>query len=170
MENEILFSEKQKFNQWWLWLILLGVNCFMIIGILQQVFFEKQFGDKPMNNYELLLTAGVTLSITLLFFNFRLDTQIKKDGIYVRFFPLQLKFKHYTWENISKSYVRKYSPIIDYGGWGLRIGLFRKGRAMNVSGNKGLQLEFTDKKKLLIGTNKAEELTDALNKIGKYNQ
>ena len=98
---------------------------------------------------------------------FRLDTKISKEGIYVRFFPFHLKYKHYAWDKLTKSYVRQYSPISEYGGWGLRLGLFGEGKAYNVSGDKGLQLEFIDNKKLLIGTNKPKELTETLNQIGQ---
>jgi hypothetical protein len=99
--------------------------------------------------------------------NFRLDKVIKKDGIYVRFFPFHLRFKHYSWDKLTKSFVRQYSPIAEYGGWGLRFGLFGKGTAYNISGNKGLQLQFIDNKKLLIGTNKPDELTETLKIIGQ---
>jgi|SRR3954447_2251190 hypothetical protein len=114
--------------------------------------------------------AGLTILLTILFINFRLETQIKKDGVYVRFFPFHLSFRHYNWDKVSKSFVRQYNPIGEYGGWGLRLGLFGKGKALSVSGDKGLQLEFTDNKKLLIGTNKPEELTEALKKIGQLKQ
>lgn len=42
--------------------------------------------------------------------------------------------------------------------------------AYNTSGNMGLQLEFTDNKKILVGTNKANELSEALKKIGQLKQ
>lgn len=170
MEDEVLFKEKQRFKQWWLWLILLGFNGLFLFGVFKQVIGGQQFGDKPMSNTGLLIATGLTILLTLLFVNFRLDTVIKKDGIYVRFFPFHIKFKHYTWNNITKSFVRQYSPLTEYGGWGLRLGLFGKGTAFSVSGNKGLQLEFTDNKKLLIGTNKPDELTETLKKIGQLKQ
>lgn len=107
---------------------------------------------------------------TLLFVNFRLDTIIKEDGIYVQFFPIHLRAKHYTRSTLKKSFVRQYAPIAEYGGWGLRIGAGGKGRAFSVSGDKGLQLEFTDNKKLLIGTNKPDELTEVLKRIGQLKQ
>src|SRR3712207_3596059 len=107
----------------------------------------------------------MTLLFTILLFNCRLDTTIRKDGVYVRFFPFHLKFKYYDWNGLVKSYVRQYSPLIEYGGWGLRFGIFGKGTAFNVSGDKGLQLEFLNHKKLLIGTNKPDELTQTLNKL-----
>ncbi len=170
MDNEILFTERQKFNQWWLWLILLGVNGLFLYGVFKQVIGGQQFGSKPMSDTGLIIATGLTILISLMFINFRLDTQIKKDGIYVRFFPFHIKFKHYSWDSLTKSYVRQYSAITEYGGWGLRLGLFGKGTAYNVSGDKGLQLEFKTNKKLLIGTNKADEITETLNKIGQIKQ
>lgn len=170
MANEILFTERQRFKQWWLWLILLGINGLFLFGVFKQVVSGQQFGDKSMSNIGLLITAGLTILLTILFLNFRLDTLIKKDGIYVRFFPFHLKFNYYAWEKLTKSFVRQYSPIAEYGGWGLRYGFLGKGKAFNVSGDKGLQLEFTDHKKLLIGTNKPDELTEALKRVGQLKQ
>jgi hypothetical protein len=167
MKEEILFTERQRFKQWWLWVILLGINGLFLFGVFRQVIGGQQFGDKPMSNIGLLIGTGLTIALTLLFINFRLETTIKVDGIYVRFFPFHLKIKHYTWDKLSKSFVRQYSPITEYGGWGLRYGMFGKGTAYNVSGDKGLQLEFTDNKKILIGTNKPDELTEILIKIGQ---
>ena len=170
MSYTILFTERQKFKQWWVWVILLILNGILLFGVFKQVIGGQQFGDKPAGNTELLILSGLLLLFTLLFFNLRLDTIIKQDGIYVRFFPFHLKFKYFSWDSMTKTYVRNYSPLTEYGGWGLRFGFFGKGTAYNVSGDKGLQLEFTDNKKLLIGTNKPEELTETLNKIGQSKQ
>lgn len=164
MDNEILFSETQRFRQWWLWILLIGSNVFTFYAVYKQVINGRTFGDKPASNTELLISTGITLLTTVLFLIIRLDTQIKKDGVYVKFFPLHLKFRHYYWAQLSKYYVRKYSPMGEFGGWGLRFGF--GGKAYNISGNQGLQLEFTNNKRLLIGTQKPEELTEALNKIG----
>jgi len=170
MINEILFTERQRFKQWWIWLILIGVNGLFLFGVYRQVIRGQEFGDNPMSDTGLIIATGLTIILTILFVNFRLDTIVKSDGIYVRFFPVHIKFKHFTWDKLTKSFVRQYSPITEYGGWGLRFGLFGKGNAFNISGNKGLQLEFTDNKKLLIGTNKPDELTKILKEIGQLKQ
>lgn len=60
-------------------------------------------------------------------YSFKLQTVIKTDGIYVRFFPIHIAFRKYSWDKLSKVYVRTYSPLAEYGGWGLRLGLFGKG-------------------------------------------
>jgi len=167
MNDNILFTERQRFKQWWLWLILLGINVLFLLGTYKQVIEGQQFGDKPMSNEGLIFTTILTMLFTVLFASSKLVTQVKNDGVYVRFFPFQISFKYYPWDMISKSFVRKYRPLSEYGGWGLRFGFFGKGVAYNISGDMGLQLEFVDQKKLLIGTKKPEELTAVLSKIGQ---
>ena len=170
MNTEILFTERQNFRQWWIWLILILINGIFIFGIIKQVIGGEQFGDNPVSNFSLFIGFGMAVLFTLFFISLRLDTVIKKDGIYVRFFPFHLKFKRYAWETLAKLSVREYSPIKEYGGWGLRFSLFGKGTAFNVSGNKGMQLEFTSGKKLLIGTNSPEQLSALLIEINQLKQ
>jgi hypothetical protein len=162
MNNEVLFSETQRFKQWWLWILLIGINGLMIYGVFTQVINGHTFGEKPASNSQLLIGAALSLLISIFVLSFRLDTQIKTDGIYVRLFPLQLSYRFFSWKSLLKCYVRKYNAIAEYGGWGLRLGLFGKGRAYNISGDEGLQLEFTNGKKLLIGTQKPQELTEVI--------
>lgn len=164
-DRDILFYEKQQFRQWWLW--LLGLNATFVAGAIKQLGWGQPFGDKGIGNVELICALGMLILISLLIFNIRLETIIKPDGIYVRFFPLHLKFKYFPWGMLTKSYVRAYSPIAEYGGWGIKPGLFGRGKAYNISGDKGLQLEFTNNQKLLIGTNQPEELTTVLLSIGQ---
>lgn len=160
MKNGILFSEKQKFNQWWIWLIILGFDGLYFLAIIQQVFFGVQFGSKPASNVALLISCGVMLIVTAVFFSFRLETEIDSYGIHVRFFPFHLSFRHYPWDKIRNCYVRKYKPIREYGGWGIR-GL-GSNRALNMKGNMGIQIEFIDGKRLLIGTGRFDEVSKIL--------
>lgn len=166
MDNNIIFSERQRFRQIWIWLILLGVNGLWIYAIITQVVNGQQFCNRPMSDTGLFIALGLTVLLTILFIAFRLDTEIKQDGIYVRFFPFYLTFRKYSWDKIAKSFVKQYNPIMDYGGWGFRLGLFGKGKALNVSGNKGIQIVLTDGTRLLIGTNKPDEAKQALQQIG----
>ena len=170
MEVKILFAENQKFKQWWLWLILLALNGVFIFGMVNQLYYNKPFGDKPTNDSGLITGFVIVLLLTILFYFFKLQTLIKTDGIYVRFFPIYIAYKKYSWDTLIKSYVRKYSPIGEYGGWGIRFGFYRSGNALNISGNYGLQLEILNKTKLLIGTNKPEELKEVLIKLDKYQE
>jgi len=160
MDSTILFSEKQRFRQIWIWLFLLVLDGWFLFKL-----FNHPSHSQPFNK-DFLNPAIVVLLITLLFGVLRLDTQIRQDGVYVRFFPVRLHFRKYPWEDIEKIFVRKYSPLGEYGGWGIRFSLSGKGRALNISGNKGIQLVLPNNAKLLIGTNKPEEAALALSNSG----
>ena len=156
MNNEILFSERQRFNiiNAWLFLIIaFGILHFVDKAPISVLVFDGKF--------IILILFLVLLTVC------RLDTEIREDGIYYQFFPFQLKMKKIAFDDIEKVYVRKYKPIMEYGGWGIRIGLFGKGWAINIAGNNGIQMEFKDskKRKFLIGTQKAEEVEAVLNKF-----
>ncbi len=71
------------------------------------------------------------------------------------------------WEDISKAYIREYKPVAEYGGWGVRGFFSSSGRAYNVSGNVGLQVELKNGKKILIGTQKQETIEELLARINK---
>jgi len=140
----------------------------IFFGIFKQVIQGGKFGDKPMSDAGLIVTGCLTVTFLLVFLSFKLQTRIKADGIYVRFFPFHLKFRYFPWDAIRTSYVRDYKPITEYGGWGLRG--FGSNRALNVSGKTGLQIEFTNGNKLLIGTNKGHELKTVLVEIEQLNE
>ena len=107
---------------------------------------------------------GVPIAITALFLLLKLQTEVRTDGLYVRFFPFHIHFKRFAAEDLSEYHARQYKPIREYGGWGIRCSL-RNGRAYNVSGNKGVQLVFKSGKKLLIGSQKPDELEAAIRTI-----
>jgi hypothetical protein len=163
--NTVLFKESQRFRQLWLWLILLLVNASVIYGCVRQLFLGKPFGNNPISDTGAVLVVAFSLLVTVFVLSFRLDTLIDEEGLHVRYFPILPKYRHYPWADISQCYVRKYNPILEYGGWGIRFG-FKNGRAYNTSGNKGIQLVFTNGKKLLIGTGKEEEVHRVLMQSG----
>lgn len=155
--NKVLFHEKQRFSQWWLWLLLAIIGYF----IFKPLYFSiTENQNLTVDQWVGFIILGL---VVLLFVLVKLETQIKDNGIYVRFFPFVPKFKFYPWEEISIAVVRKYRPLMEYGGWGIRFG--RNGKAYNIKGNKGLQLKFKNGNALLIGTQKAEELESVLDSI-----
>lgn len=158
MKVTILFKEQQRFRQWWIWLILLGINGLILFGIWQQVILGKPFGNNPASNGVMLFIAVMSLLMTVFFMSVRLETIVDEHGVSIRFFPFHRKLHRFPWQQITKAYVRQYQPIREYGGWGLRTGGSKHGKALNVSGDMGLQLELDNGERLLIGTQKPDEL------------
>ncbi len=143
-----VFKEEQAFRQWWLFAILVSS---LMITLIQLFSNDLTF----QSNYWDLFGVMLVSFITIIFWVVRLQTRIDSRGINTRFSPLKIFKKHYSWKDISQCYVRKYSPLTEYGGWGIR-GL-AKGNAYNVSGNIGIQIITKDRKNFLIGTNKPGE-------------
>ena len=78
----------------------------------------------------------------------------------VRLFPFHLKFRRIEFANIKECGARRYNPLLEYGGWGIRYG--PHGQAYNIRGNWGIQFELQDGSPLLIGTQKPQEFAAAL--------
>ena len=76
----------------------------------------------------------------------------------IRFFPLVTRT--IARAEIARWEARTYRPIREYGGWGLRIAPGR--RAYSVSGDRGVELELTDGRRVMIGSRRAEELAAAI--------
>jgi hypothetical protein len=100
--------------------------------------------------------------LPILFWQMRLMTRITEEGIYVRFVPFHFKEQFFPWESIESAQVRTYSPLMEYGGWGIKYGFNGQGKVFNVAGDQGLQLVFKSGEKLLIGTQKPTEIQAAV--------
>ena len=167
MTEKPLFYDRQNwFSQWWIWVILVGLNAMSWYAAYQQLVLEQPFGNNPMSDTGLFALIGFVTLFSLFFLFMRLETEINKEGIYVRFYPFHLQYRFFSWDEMKEVHVRKYSPIMEYGGWGLRYS-FSKGRAWNMSGNMGLQIVLKGGKKLLIGTRKPSELEEVLKQLHK---
>jgi hypothetical protein len=103
--------------------------------------------------------------ILLFLFLIRLKTEIYKEGISVQFIPVHFKPKQIVWSEIEEYYIREYSPLKEYGGWGVRYNFTGKNIAYNISGKTGLQLVLNNGKKILIGTQKPQEMELVLDKL-----
>ena len=163
MSEDVLFEEEQTFRQKWIDVLLLSIAIMLLI-VFTIVVLRK--GDDSKEASLVLLTAlALIFLIRALVKNSRLITKIAGSGIYVRFPPLLPSLTQYSWNDIQEVYLREYNPLGEYGGWGIRFGL--KGRAFNVSGNIGLQIVFKDGSRVLIGTNRPEQMADIPNRLGK---
>jgi len=157
-----LYREVQYFRQLWLWILIFSISLIAIWGMVQQLFLGRPFGNNPAPDTVLIVIVIVVgFGFPYAFYKMNLTTEVRDDGIYYRFFPFHPSFRKIAVEDIISYEIRRYSPIKEYGGWGIRYG--RKGRAYNVSGNRGVQLEFSNGGRLLFGSQKPDEFAKAIN-------
>ncbi len=144
-----------------------GLIGFFGYAVLEQLVLGRPFGDKPMGNTALAVVGGLYVlmgfAFLYLFFRAELTTEVRPSGLFLRYFPFHRTFQQIPLENLRSCQARKYRPIVEYGGWGIRVGFARK--AYNVSGNHGVELVYKAGNKLLIGSKKADQLATAIDSI-----
>lgn len=164
--NQIIFREIQSIRSPWIWGLIMIPLIVIIYGMLRQLFFEIPWGNNPMSNIGLLIVGLILIIGSPLFIYFiRLEIQVRGNGVYYRFSPFHLRFQRILLDNLRSYQVIHYRPLRDYGGWGIRYGKY--GKAYTLSGNIGIQLVTVDHKKFLLGTNKPDDVKNALDSIQK---
>ena len=147
-----MFQEHQRFNQWWVWSIILGVTFIPLIGIYYQATTGNSFGNNPLSNEGLAIAFIPMLGLLIFMRLLQLKTKITPKSIHFHFFPLVRK--KIDWEEVANAQVVDYGFV---GGWGIRL-FTSYGTVYNIRGRFGLALELKSGIKLLIGTQKPEAL------------
>lgn len=161
--NGTFFTEVQRVRQVWIWALLAVVFGLWMWQFVQQVVLGIPFGENPAPDAVVVLIGIIPFGAMALIFLLRLETRVDREGIHYRMWPFHRQFRQIRPGEVVRWEVRKYRPVRDYGGWGIRYGL--KGVAYNMSGNMGVWFEMRKGKKLLIGTLKPEELRSAMGKV-----
>lgn len=164
------FKEIQKFNQWWIIIFELIIVLAMTIVLINE--YQNLGNIENGETFYSIIISGVLVLVVIVFINMiKLKTEINEQGISYQFYPLHMTQRTVLWRDLSDCKIRKYEPISEFGGWGLRgfgrkkiLGFNRKGMALNIKGNIGIQLEFKDGGKLLIGTQEPDKVRLTIDK------
>ena len=159
MSQNIKFTEIQYFRQLWLWVFLIGFSVFTIFILYKQLILGIPVGDNPMSNVGLIIFTVFWVCFVAMFYFMGLKTEVNKDEIRIHFMPFTKRT--ILWSDVRKSELITYGFV---GGWGIRLGT-KYGTVYNVKGNKGLALELKSGKKILIGTQKEDEIKAFLNQL-----
>lgn len=147
-----LFTEKQRFNQWWLWVLLI------ISSVAPVIILYKEFTSSTSTSGSLSALIILFLVIVL-FVVLKMKTTITQKNIQLVYFP-------FVWKTINIDDIASME-VINYGfvgGWGIRLWT-SYGTVYNVRGNKGLHIKLKNGKQLVIGTQKPEELENVVEQL-----
>lgn len=164
-----IFEETQHIRQTWAWLILLAVYAIVAAAlgpqIYRQLYLGEPAGDRPMSDEGLIafcvLISGFLIGLGLMMWFSRLEVRVDGTGLTVRYVPfLRRRFsldEIRSWEPVT------YSPIGEYGGWGIHRSWRGNGWSYTVSGNRGVMLDLSSRERpLLIGSREPEALAAAI--------
>ncbi len=149
------FEEEQRFRQFWVWAIVLATSMTSLV-ILYGKWAAGELVEEPVGS---AVTALIGAGGPALFYVMKFVTRLDANHLSLLFSPF--RHREIPLDDIDRWEARSYNPILEYGGWGLR---WRpgKGKAYNVSGSRGVQLHLVDGEELLVGSQKPEELTEAI--------
>ncbi|SIR97219.1 hypothetical protein SAMN05421858_4866 [Haladaptatus litoreus] len=146
MDTDPAYREVQRFRQWWIWTLLTSIALLMLV-----------LG--PVSVIGLALVGAIAAFV----YSIRLTTEVRNDGIYVKMWPLHQSFRRVSWSEIERYEAKTYDPIREFGGWGIR---WTPGKiAYNVSGNRGVWIQRTNGRDILIGTQHVEKFVTAIDEV-----
>ena len=144
------FTEVQRF-------VPRALSLGLLVGLA--VFTAWAVAAAPAAAPEIWLPAVVGLGLTLLFHLLELTVTVRSSEVDVHFRPIRRR--RIAIGDVVTCTARDYHPVKEYGGWGIHRG-FQGGWAYNVRGHRGVQLTLRGGGSLLLGSQRADELADAI--------
>jgi len=159
-----LFREVQRFRHWFFWLPILIVTGVIWYQFGLQIIVGRPPGTEPIPDWAAwLLTLVFGIGFPIFAAIVRLVTEVRPGTLSIRLVPFRPKA--ISVGEIRAAEAREYSPMGEFGGWGIRLG--RDGsRAYNAYGNRGVQLVLSGGKRVLVGSQREDELIAALRLAG----
>lgn len=146
MDEEPTYREVQQFRQRWLWALLGGIALLMLV-----------LGPVAW------IGLGIIGAVAVFLYSLRLETEVRADGIYLKMWPLHRSFRRTSWAEIERYEPRQYKPLREFGGWGIR---WVPGKiAYNVRGNRGVWIERTNDRSVLVGSQRPDDFVDAIDEV-----
>jgi len=172
-QETLYFREVQTMRQRWLWILVI-LSC--AGGIAGTVFalsailsgrFQTSDAMSGQHTIPVVLVGVVGLAACVgtpvFLYLARLITEVRHDGFYVQYWPVHLSPRCIPLENVTRIAAVTYDPIGQYGGWGIRWTW--KGKAYNAGGNRGVRIDYTNGRHLLIGSQRPDELAAAVARV-----
>jgi hypothetical protein len=147
------FHESQRFHGAILGLLVAAFVVVVVVTIVEVV------AGRPAEVWLVVVGPLVVLVVALLLSLSHLDVDVTDEGLTIAF--------RYVWparriafSEIVGLEVRHYDPLLEYGGWGVRLG--PKGWGYMTNGNEGVQLRLRKGIPVLIGSTRPRELEAAI--------
>ena len=155
----LLFHEEQRFGRAGFRLLL--VSSLGGAGAALLALAARPGAPTGLPVLLVLGASGLTLLVMLgLSLASRLVTEVRREGLFVRFHPFHRVPRRIPFEQAVRLEAITYAPLREYRGWGLRRGA--TGRAYSAWGDRGVLLTFADGHTVLVGSQRADQLAAAL--------
>lgn len=143
MTQELLFRETQRMRQPWIW-ALLGL------------------ASVPALAFGSIVGLGVLLTVVGLIYSIQLITEVRADGIYVRFAPIHRSFRRLPFDQIERVERTEFG-LLTYGGIGIRW--TPDTVAYMTTRGSGIKIDRENAKSVVIGSQEPSALVNAIDEL-----
>jgi hypothetical protein len=151
-----VYHEEQHFKQPWLWMLVLIPAALAWWPLIQQIIGGKPVGQHPAPDWlVVVLWLLIGIGLPVLFGVMALFIDVTADSVLIRYRPFFSRVIPLT--DVAQVEARTYDAIKEYGGWGVK-GWSKEKMVYNVSGNRGAELTLKDGRRLMLGSQRADEL------------
>jgi len=140
MSQDPLFRETQRLRQPWIWVLL-------TLASVPTLVFSSVVG-----------LLGI-LTVAAFFYSIRLTTEVRTDGVYVRFAPIHRSFRRIPFDEIERVDRTEFG-LLTYGGIGIR--LTANTVAYMTTRGSGIKIDRESAKSVVIGSQRTSELLQTI--------
>ncbi|WP_407673545.1 hypothetical protein [Paludisphaera rhizosphaerae] len=109
------------------------------------------------------LAAGLGVPFLLIVSVLHMTTEVGPDVATIWYGWVPIYRRTFALADVQSCEVVQYRPIADYGGWGVRRRSDGE-RALTARGDRGVRVTLADGSRLLIGSQRPEDLTAVLSR------
>jgi hypothetical protein len=170
MKERVLYEERSGWARWVHPLILLTLVAAVIpLTELVKGNIGDGAGEMPPWAAALSFLVGVGIPVGIYSLMGQLRTRVMSDRLDIRWGYLEVIKKSIPLHDVKTADAVSYSPIGEFGGWGIRMG-GKKKRAWTISGNRALLLHLKDGTRFYLGSEKPERLLQWVSSATKRSQ
>jgi hypothetical protein len=167
MKQRPLYEERTGWA-WWVHLLILLTLVAAVIPLMNIV--EGNIGNgpgqMPVWAAALSFLVGVGIPAGIYSLMGQLRTRITEEHIDIRWGYLEVIKKKIPHGDVEKAEPVTYSPLAEFGGWGIRVG-GKKKKAWTMRGNRALLLHLKDGTRFYLGSDKPERMLQWLTSLGR---
>ena len=157
-----VYHETQSLRRWPTGVLLALPPAALIFITCRQIIWRHPWGNPPASNGGLLFLTILLSAVYFRLMTVRLVTDLRPGALEVGLKGLWPK-RTIPLETIRSARPVEYDPVSDSGGYGIRTG--RLGQAYTARGNRGVQLELSNGRKILIGSQDADRLAKTITEL-----
>ena len=156
-----LYHESQSLRRWPVGLLLALPPAALIFVTCRQIVFHHPWGNPPSSNGGLLFLTILLSAVYVRLMTARLVTDLFRDALEVGLRGLWPK-RTIPLESIRSAKSIEFDPA-EAGGYGIRTG--KLGQSYTARGNRGVQIELANGRRVLIGSQNPDDLSKKIGEV-----